>query len=39
MEGESRDRIEQARSALGFKDSNLVLGQYEVSVWEPYCTR
>ena len=39
MEAESRDQIERARSALGFKDSDLVLGQYKVSMWEPYCTR
>jgi chitin synthase len=32
MEGESREQIERARSALGFKDNDLVVGQYKVSV-------
>ena len=39
IEGESRDQIERARSALGFKDSDLVLGQYKVSMQQPWCTR
>lgn len=39
MEGESREQIERARSALGFKDNDLVLGQYKVSACEPCCTR
>ena len=35
-EGESREQIEQARTALGFKDNDLVLGQYKVSVYGIY---
>ena len=36
-EGESREQIERARTALSFKDNVLVLGQYKLSVCELDC--